>query len=136
MNNTEQNLSELFDIQPNETVEENLPVEVKEGEVITKQEPSTDFDLVRDNINSLIEKGNTAIDNLLHVAKETEHPRAYEVAANFLKTMADLNKDLLDIHKKKKDLNVESGSNDKPLIDKAVFVGTTSELIKIIRSNK
>lgn len=136
MNNTEQNLSELFDIQPNEPTEENLPVEVKEGEVITKQEPSNDFDLVRNNINSLIEKGNTAIDNLLHVAKETEHPRAYEVAANFLKTMADLNKDLLDIHKKKKDLNVETGSNDKPLIDKAVFVGTTSELIKIIRSNK
>ena len=76
--------------------------------------------------------------DFLLVAKETEHPRAYEVAANLIKTLGDLNKDLLDLQKKKKELSgTNSTSNgNTTVIDKAVFVGSTNELVKLIRSNK
>jgi len=97
-----------------------------------------DFDTARLNIKELLRKGNTAIGDLLNVAKETEHPRAYEVAANFLKTLADLNKDLIDIQKTKMEIDKKTNqSNDnKTIIDKAVFVGSTTDLVKLIRSNK
>ena len=134
MSKIEENLSEIFD------VETNKIEKVSEGELIpveTNTHSEDDFNIVRTNINSLIEKGNTAIDDLLKVAKESEHPRAYEVAANMLKTLSDLNKDLIDIQKKKKEIQGPSNtSNDKPLIDKAVFVGSTTDLVKLIRSNK
>lgn len=136
MSKIDEKLSTIFDVdsQP----EENLPVEVKQGEVISVEDNNieSDFNRVRSNINNLIEKGNTAIDNLLHVAKETEHPRAYEVAANLLKTMSDLNKDLLDIRKKKKELTGETPVGNAPLIDKAVFVGSTDQLIDMIKEKK
>lgn len=134
MSKIEENLSEIFDIETNKIEK------VSEGELIpveTNTHSEDDFNIVRTNINSLIEKGNTAIDDLLKVAKESEHPRAYEVAANMLKTLSDLNKDLIDIQKKKKEIQGPSNtSNDKPLIDKAVFVGSTTDLVKLIRSNK
>jgi hypothetical protein len=72
------------------------------------------------------------------VADESEHPRAYEVVATLMKTMADLNKDLLDIQKKKRDLvGKEVVPSDGSInVDKAVFVGSTSDLIKLIKNNR
>jgi hypothetical protein len=136
MSKIDEKLSTIFDVDSH--AEENLPVEVKQGEIISVEDNNieSDFNRVRSNINNLIEKGNTAIDNLLHVAKETEHPRAYEVAANLLKTMSDLNKDLLDIRKKKKELTGETHVSNAPLIDKAVFVGSTDQLIDLIKEKK
>jgi hypothetical protein len=136
MSKIDEKLSTIFDVDSH--AEENLPVEVKQGEIISVEDNNieSDFNRVRSNINNLIEKGNTAIDNLLHVAKETEHPRAYEVAANLLKTMSDLNKDLLDIRKKKKELTGETPVSNAPLIDKAVFVGSTDQLIDLIKEKK
>jgi hypothetical protein len=137
MSKLDTSLSEIFDCEFNEV--ENLPV-AKENELIEVQDESDDdFVLVRNNINNLIEKANTAIDNLLNVAKETEHPRAYEVAANFLKTMSDLNKDLLDVHKRKKELTGKSddkADSKNALIDKAVFIGSTNDLITLIKERK
>jgi hypothetical protein len=85
----------------------------------------------------LISKGNTAIDNLLLVANASEHPRAYEVAAGLIKNLADLNKDLLEIQKRKRDLDpTQSKGNSTTNIDKAVFVGSTTELVKFLKNNK
>ena len=134
MSKIDEKLSTIFDV---DYQEEKLPVKVEQGEIISVEDNNieSDFNKVRNNISNLIEKGNTAIDNLLDVAKESEHPRAYEVAANLLKTMSDLNKDLLDIRKKKKELTGERVSNT-PLIDKAVFVGSTDQLIDMIKGKK
>ena len=100
-------------------------------------EVETDAALARKNIKSLLDKGSNAIDNLLLVAQESEHPRAYEVAANFIKTLADLNKDLLDVQKKKSDLRPQQTTNNQSInVEKAVFVGSTAELLKQIRENK
>ena len=131
MNQLENNLSDIFDIVTTEKTE----IVVVESEQ-TDPTVDNDFLVARKNINSLLTKGNTAIDQLLLVAKETEHPRAYEVAATLIKTLGDLNKDLLDLQKKKKELLGTNSTGNTTNIDKAVFVGSTNELVKLIRSNK
>ena len=128
------NLSEIFDIEPLETTTAIVATQVTE--VVVGDEVETDAALARKNIKSLLDKGNGAIDNLLLVAQESEHPRAYEVAANFIKTLADLNKDLLDVQKKKSDLRPQQTTNQSINVEKAVFVGSTAELLKQIRENK
>ena len=108
------NLSEIFDIEPIETTTTAVATQVTE--IVVGDEVETDAALARKNIKSLLDKGNGAIDNLLLVAQESEHPRAYEVAANFIKTLADLNKDLLEVQKKKSDLRPQQTTNpSKPM---------------------
>lgn len=134
MSKTDKKLSELFDLNPISTKIE--PVEVKELALVDDVVDS-DTDYARKNIRNLIDKGNIAVDNLLIVSKESEHPRAYEVVAGLMKTMADLNKDLLELQKRKRDLKPEL--QDKPgtiNVEKAVFVGSTAELLKQIKENK
>jgi hypothetical protein len=95
----------------------------------------SDAQFARENIRELISKGNSAIDQLLLVARDTEHPRAYEVAAGLIKNLGDLNKDLLEIQKRKRDLAPKETAQSSGLsIDKAVFVGSTAELIKLVRN--
>jgi hypothetical protein len=138
MNKTDKKLSELFDVDPIATNVEIISstevVPVKSEDVV-----ETDTEYARRNIRDLIDKGSVAVDNLLQVSKESEHPRAYEVVAGLMKTMADLNKDLLELQKRKKDLqpqldNVSNRGNIT--VEKAVFVGSTAELLKQIRENK
>ena len=118
-------LAEVLDVEPIQF--QTLPAEVK-----TPVEDDSEF--ARKNIRELIEKGNTAIDNLLHVARESEHPRAYEVAAGLIKNLSDLNKDLLEVQKRKKDLTGESQNAKNINVDKAVFVGSTTELVKFLKN--
>jgi len=138
MNKTNKKLSELFDVDPIvtnvEIVSSTEVMPVKFEDVV-----ETDTEYARRNIRDLIDKGSVAVDNLLQVSKESEHPRAYEVAAALIKTMADLNKDLLEIQKRKRDLQpqLDSASNrGKITVENAVFVGSTAELLKQIRDNK
>jgi len=128
MKKTNEKLSELLDIEPIELKSTQYP--------ITKSDINDDADFARQNIRELIEKGTVAFDNLLSVAKESEHPRAYEVAAGFFKNLSDLNKDLLEIQKRKNDLDPEKKSAKNMNIDKAVFVGSTTELVKFLKNQK
>ena len=128
MNKLNQTLSEVLDVEPinyqtTEIVEVKTPVE-------------DDAEFARTNIRDLISKGNNAIDNLLLVANASEHPRAYEVAAGLIKNLADLNKDLLEIQKRKRDLDPTHSKGNTTNIDKAVFVGSTTELVKFLKNNK
>ena len=129
------NLSEIFDIEPIEQPEV-LPAVKPTTELVASDEVETDAALARKNIKGLLDKGGAAIDNLLLVAQESEHPRAYEVAANFIKTLGDLNKDLLEIQKQKQSLRPVEVNNQSINVEKAVFVGSTAELLKQIRENK
>jgi hypothetical protein len=128
------NLSEIFDIEPIKEPE-LLPVIKQATEIVVLDDVETDAALARKNIKGLLDKGGAAIDNLLLVAQESEHPRAYEVAANFIKTLSDLNKDLLEIQKQKQNLRPQEITNSIN-VEKAVFVGSTAELLKQIRDNK
>lgn len=134
MKKLNENLSNIFDIEPlKEEPKEAYSVEVIEEKGNDVEE---DFNYARKNIRGLINKGSEAVDNILEVAKASEHPRAYEVAANLLKTMADMNKDLLDMQKKKRDLTGENTNQQHITVDKAVFVGSTNELIKKLKSDE
>ena len=132
MKKLNENLSDLFDVEPIQTVEHKPIVPV----VIDHDDPIvSDAQFARENIRELISKGNSAIDQLLLVARDTEHPRAYEVAAGLIKNLGDLNKDLLEIQKRKRDLAPKESTQSGGLsIDKAVFVGSTAELIKLVRN--
>lgn len=131
MKKINEKLSEIFDVEP-------IKVETVKQEIIPAEETNvveSDAEFARKNIRELIQKGGFAIEDLLQVAKHSESPRAYEVAANMIKNLSDLNKDLLEIQKRKKDLVVEKSSNGVN-VDKAVFVGSTAELMKLIKANK
>jgi hypothetical protein len=136
MNNLNEKLSEALDIEPIEVtkfapVMQPVTISVEEDSVVD------DAEFARCNIRSLIEKGNVAMDQLLHVAKESEHPRAYEVAAGLIKNLSELNKDLLEIQKRRKDLNPQEAASVKNVnVDKAVFVGSTAELVKLLKTSK
>jgi hypothetical protein len=130
MKNLNEKLSEALDINP-------IEIETTTEIVELKSSVDDDADFARGNIRNLIEKGNKAMDELLLVANASEHPRAYEVAAGLIKNLADLNKDLLEIQKRKKDLSPQDASNAKSInVDKAVFVGSTAELVKLLKTNK
>lgn len=133
MKNLNDKLSDALDIEPID-LENNMEI------IETPQLKSTiedDAEYARQNIRDLIDKGSIAIDNLLHVAKDSQHPRAYEVAANMLKNLTDMNKDLMEIQKRKKELSPVETQNAKNInVDKAVFVGSTAELVKFLKSNK
>jgi hypothetical protein len=117
---------------------------VKKQEVISAIEDQPDreedYKLARKTFRGLINQGNDAIDGITELAKQSESPRAYEVLATLMKTVAETTKDLYDLQKKTKELL--SNSNDKKLdetnitVDKAVFVGTTAELLKQIKSQQ
>ena len=137
MKNLNDNLSKIFDVEPMEIIE----APKAKTEIITSEPTQSsvqdDFEVARNNTKTLIDKANTALDNLLMVANQSEHPRAYEVAANLIKTMGDLNKDLLELQKRKQDLTGENKKgSDKTVIDKAVFVGNTTEFLKMIKEKK
>jgi hypothetical protein len=132
MKKLDENLSEIFDVEPIiSTEEKQLPIPTVEKTTV-----DDDAEFARENIRSLIEKGNTAIDDLLVVAKASEHPRAYEVAANLIKSLSELNKDLMEIQKRKKDLSPQINNSKNINVDKAVFVGSTLELVKLLKNKQ
>lgn len=121
-----------------------LPVAIQEDESTVILDPiddsvQDDFEYARENMRQLINKGQTALDGILTIANGSEHPRAYEVAATLMKTMAETNKDLLELQKAKK---VLEKTEDKKLSDgptnvtNNLFVGSTAELQKMISQEK
>lgn len=127
--NTDKSLAEIFDIQPKEDAKTTAIAVVVEDDAT----PEDDFKFARDNIKELVKKGNVAVDNILAVAAATDHPRAYEVAANMIKQLGDMNKDLLALQKTRRELSPQVAQPTTVNVDKAVFVGSTAELIKQIK---
>ena len=96
-----------------------------------------DYNQVRKNLKEIIDIGNTAIDGILTVADETEAPRAYEVAAQMIKTVSEVNKDLLEMHNKMKQIKKEDGGQKaQNITNNSLFVGSTKELQKLLKRQK
>lgn len=110
------------------------PLEEPEVERIEPDQVQDDFEYARGNMINIIEKGNEALDGILNVADQSQNPRSYEVVATIIKTMAETNKDLLELTKKKKELENLSGGTAKT-INNNLFVGSTAELQKLIKDN-
>ena len=96
-----------------------------------------DYNLVRQNLKDIIDVGSDAIDGILNVASETEAPRAYEVAAQMIKTVSEVNKDLIEMHNKMKQIKKEDGGQKaQNITNNSLFVGSTMELQKLLRRQK
>ena len=92
-----------------------------------------DYDYTRGNLYSLIEKGQEAINGIMEVAGETASPRAYEVAGQLIKSVADTTDKLADLHKKVKEIEADNPKTQNTVTNNALFVGSTSELSKMLK---
>jgi hypothetical protein len=135
---SDENLSKVFGVEP-----------IKEGEVITtggdvilpetkgvEENVVKDYDAARNNLYKLLNQGQDALYNALEIAKQSEHPRAFEVVGNLMKQLADINEQLLALSERKVKLDApkqqEGQPNKQVTNNNAIFVGSTSELSKML----
>ena len=127
-----ESIDNALNISDAEIVPSKNPV-LKKEEVVKVNEIDKDYDYTRGNLYSLIEKGQEAINGIMEVAGESASPRAYEVAGQLIKSVADTTDKLLDLQKKVKDVKEENGSTTNNVTNNALFVGSTSDLSKILK---
>ena len=115
---------------------EILQIEPNKQEVLSpdnsNKDVEDDYDYARRNLRDLIDSGMGDLDRVMEIARQSESPRAFEVATNLLKTLTDTNKDLLELAKKKKDLTQEK-EKAQTVTNNALFVGSTADLQKLIQ---
>jgi len=132
------NLNEEFDIEPSEVeVIKDIDAQIEEKAEILKVKSSDDitkdYEYTRGNLYSIIEKGQEALNGVLELAQESEMPRAYEVAGQLIKNVADATDKLLDLQKKLKDVNEEKELKSPQNVTNALFVGSTADLQKMLK---
>ena len=137
MSSIDDKLNEVLNITPEviEASEISTVKETKEMVVPIDKDAEIDFDTGRENLYKMLDKGNDAIDGILALAKEGEHPRAYEVAGQLIKTVADVSKDLMAMQEKLKKLK-EVPNQGPTSVTNALFVGSTTELSKLLKEKK
>ena len=101
---------------------------------ITDDDSETDFQYARENLYNLIERGTDGLEELLEIAKQSEHPRAFEVVQQTIGQLTTTNKELLNLHKTKKDMRTEKGGPTS--VNNNLFVGSTAELQKMLKGKK
>lgn len=135
--NPDNSLSKVFGVEP-----------LKQGEVVStgteiipenkkiEENIDYDYDISRNNLHKLLNQGQDALYSALEIAKQSEHPRAFEVVGNLMKQLADINEQLLKLSEKKIKMDapaqVEQGPGKQVTNNNAIFVGSTSELSKLI----
>ena len=130
--------SKFDDLNDTFNVETNIvPAEVSE---VKKKEVKSnddhiqkDYEYTRGNLYSIIEKGQEAINGILELAQESEMPRAYEVAGQLIKSVSDATDKLMDLQKKVKEVEAEDHKTTNNVTNNALFVGSTSELSKMLK---
>lgn len=137
MNDLNKNLADVFDVTPiPEDKKEKLPVlSTKYNEPDLKQDLTDAYQQSKENLQAIIDQGHDAMEEILNIAKAGQHPRAFEVYGTLLKNMVDANKELLAIQKQMRDMDEEKKKSAGTNIDKAIFVGSTSELSKLLKNN-
>lgn len=93
----------------------------------------SDYDYSRETYYDLIEKGREGLEDMIHVARESEHPRAYEVLAGMLKNISDINDKLMDLNKKHKDITQPTKDSKQIEHQQNIFVGSTADLQKMLQ---
>jgi hypothetical protein len=132
-------LNNFLNIFPTTTSSENVIDVVASEPVKEKSKEETniddDYEYARNNLKSLIENGKDAMESIIFLAKEGESPRAYEVVGQLIKTLADTNKDLLELGKKAREAKGKDTTQQSQNIvtNNSLFVGSTAELQKLIK---
>jgi predicted house-cleaning noncanonical NTP pyrophosphatase (MazG superfamily) len=127
-------LSEVFEVEPTATSEviQNQPEIVIDS---NSDKIDSDYEITRINLRKLLVQGQEALQNALEVAKQSEHPRAFEVVGNLMKQLADVNQQLLELHQQKQKLDAPKEAAKKEVTNNnAIFVGSTAELNKLIKN--
>jgi len=127
--NINKNLASFFNV-PNT----NIPEKPIAGGTFDSQNFQKDYELVQNNLKGLLGSGNIALESALRVATESDSPRAFEVVAILLKTIADLNNNVLDVHKKAKDTT--SSKVEVKQTNNSVFVGSTKDLQNLLNKER
>jgi hypothetical protein len=137
---SDEKISKALQINMDEkTMSDVMPEILNKKEVIKKikvekEEALTqDFDHARDNLRELISNGKEAMDGIMKVAIETDSPRAYEVASLMIKTLSDLNKDLIVLHEKTASVKKEKVTN---ITNNSIYVGSTTDLQNLINTER
>ena len=133
----DKNMEKLFDVSPVEQKEKPLVP------VVTKSEDGPDlkndlndaYQQTKDNLQDLIDQGKEAMEEILNIAKAGQHPRAFEVYGTLLKNVVDANKELLAVQKQMRTMDGKPKEGDTK-IDKAIFVGSTAELNKLLKGKE
>ena len=145
MSKFDENMNEIFDLEPTKKVESqigDLPIiqeepnliETKGVEKILQDDLMKDYDASRKALQDIVKKGNNAIDDILEIARESEHPRAFEVAATMIKNVAEVNEKLINLQKQMKDITGTKNQGQLNVGKAAIFVGSTAELSKMIKN--
>jgi len=96
----------------------------------------SDYEYSRDTYYELIEKGREAMDLMIEVARESEHPRAFEVLSNMMKNISDVNDKLMDLNKKNKDINRSEEAKQLGNTTNNLFIGSTTDLQRLLQNEK
>lgn len=127
--NTDDKLSRIFDVEPIGKTE----VITQNAIAIKNEAFDHDYETTRSNLHSILSQGQDALFHALEVAKQSEHPRAFEVVGGLMKHLSDINHQLLDLHKKKQNLESNKDDSEKANVtNNAIFVGSTTELSKML----
>jgi hypothetical protein len=119
-------MSEILNLEPLDDKSNggNLPIQYHENKLVESDEQvDADLKYVRENLYDLISSGSTAIDQMMAIADQSQHPRAYEVLSNMIRQMVETNKDLLDMHEKKNKISTKK-EEQSSTVNNNLFVRT------------
>ena len=129
----DEKLDELLDIQGEIVeVENNLPI-LSKSMHSKQEEQNSDYKYSREVFYGLVERGQDAIEGILDIARESEHPRVYEVAGQLIKTVGETTEKLIDLQAKVKELDKDDSIPDK--VQNNLFVGSSTELQRLLKQN-
>jgi len=136
MTKFEKNMEQIFDVNPVEQEKKTQPIVTTHYNKPDVEQDLTDaYQQSKENLQEIIDSGKDAMEEILQIAKAGQHPRAFEVYGGILKNLVDANKELLGIQKQMRDMDKKKETNNTN-IDKAIFVGSTSELSKFLKGKE
>ncbi len=129
------NIADILGVSPISTIRENNVV-IYEEPTENDKEVDRDIAYARTMMYDTIKLAHDAVEEMVDIAKQSQHPRAFEVVATLLNTMREANKDLIDLHKKKKEIKKDEAGKGPDVVNNNLFVGSTSEMLKMIKDNQ
>jgi hypothetical protein len=140
MSQFDKKMEEIFDVPANiktkEIIEKPKTLVQHYNEADVKQDLNDAYQQSKENIQEIIDQGKDAMEEILQIAKAGQHPRAFEVYGTLLKNMVEANDRLLKIQKEMRDMEGVKKETNNTNIDKAIFVGSTAELSKLIKGKE
>jgi len=127
-------LNDAFNVESEVVPEKTKEIQKVEEAASSMQDVKKDYEYTRGNLYSIIEKGQEALNGILELAQESEMPRAYEVAGQLIKNVADATDKLIDLQKKLKDIEEDKQIRGPSTVNNALFVGSTAELQKLLKT--